>query len=118
MFYFNSAGLLGLTRIHWRSDIVRTGYYLSVVVLMGDRVRLGLVGGKTVPPPPHVGFLLAEASSPRPPNTRVHWRSLIHWRSDIVRTGYYLSVSNQANQTNLGGQVKTLWFLDVSAYVN
>ena len=42
----------------------------------------------------------------------------IHWRSDIVRTGYYLSVSNQANQTNLGGQVKTLWFLDVSAYVN
>ena len=42
-----------------------------VVVLMGDRVRLGLVGGKTVPPPPpHVGFLLAEASSPRPPNTR------------------------------------------------
>ena len=23
-----------------------------VVVLMGDRVRLGLVGGKTVPPPP------------------------------------------------------------------
>ena len=51
MFYFNSAGLLGLTRIHWRSDIVRTGYYLSVVVLMGDRVRLGLVGGKTVPPP-------------------------------------------------------------------
>ena len=42
----------------------------------------------------------------------------IHWRSDIVRTGYYLSVSNQANQTNLGGQVKTLWFLDVFAYVN
>ena len=40
-----------------------------VVVLMGDRVRLGLVGGKTVPLP-HVGFLLAEASSPRPPNTR------------------------------------------------
>ena len=37
---------------------------------MGDRVRLGLVGGKTVPPPPHVGFLLEEASSPRPPNTR------------------------------------------------
>ena len=43
MFYFNSAGLLGVTRIHWRSDIVRTGYYLSVVVLMGDRVGLGLV---------------------------------------------------------------------------
>ena len=26
-----------------------------VVVLMGDRVRLGLVGGKTVPPPPPCG---------------------------------------------------------------
>ena len=41
-----------------------------VVVLMGDRVRLGLVGGKTAPPPPMWGSLLAEASSPRPPNTR------------------------------------------------
>ena len=64
-----------------------------VVVLMGDRVRLGLVGGKTAPPPPPPpgggggggvgggktpppppppmwGSLLAEASSPRPPNTK------------------------------------------------
>ena len=41
-----------------------------VVVLMGDRVRLGLVGGKTAPTPSMWGSLLAEASSPRPPNTK------------------------------------------------
>ena len=40
-----------------------------VVVLMGDRVRLVLVGGKTASPPMW-GSLLAEASSPRPPYTK------------------------------------------------
>ena len=42
-----------------------------VVVLMGDRVRLVLVGGKTAPPPPPPpGAPAAEASSPRPPYSK------------------------------------------------